>query len=176
VHMVNVIGFTLPQWQAIWGTMLAANVAANLLAGYASDRFGRINVIAWGGGVGTAVSVLALYYVPTLIGPNVAVVMVIGIVYGLALGMYVPLSAVVPLLAPRHRASAVAVLNLGAGLSNFGGPLLAGLVGPLGIAAVVWILAGLYLLGVVLTFALRVPGVDTDNAPVEPDRDIPAQN
>ncbi|TQL91102.1 MFS transporter [Pseudonocardia kunmingensis] len=160
VHMVNVIGFSLPQWQAIWGTMLAANVAANLLAGYASDRVGRINVIAWGGGIGTAVSVLALYYVPEAIGPNFAVVMAIGIVYGLALGMYVPLSAVVPLLAPRHKASAVAVLNLGAGLSNFGGPLLAGLVGPLGIAPVVWILAGLYVVGFFLTYGLRQPGVE----------------
>jgi hypothetical protein len=160
VHMVNVIGFSLPQWQAIWGTMLAANVAANLLAGYASDRVGRINVIAWGGGIGTAVSVLALYYVPEAIGPNFAVVMAIGIVYGLALGMYVPLSAVVPLLAPRHKASAVAVLNLGAGLSNFGGPLLAGLVGPLGIAPVVWILAGLYVVGFFLTYLLKEPGVE----------------
>lgn len=160
VHMVNVIGFSLPQWQAIWGTMLAANVAANLLAGYASDRVGRINVIAWGGGIGTAVSVLALYYVPEAIGPNFAVVMAIGIVYGLALGMYVPLSAVVPLLAPRHKASAVAVLNLGAGLSNFGGPLLAGLVGPLGIAPVVWILAGLYVVGFFLTYLLKQPGVE----------------
>jgi len=163
VHMVNVIGFTLPQWQAIWGTMLAANVAANLLAGYISDRVGRINVIAWGGGVGTALSVLAFYYVPHVVGPNVAVVMAIGIVYGLALGMYVPLSAVVPLLAPRHKASAVAVLNLGAGLSNFGGPLLAGLVGPLGITFVVWILAALYILGVVLTFALKQPGVEASD-------------
>ena len=164
VHMVNVIGFTLSQWQAIWGTMLAANVGANLLAGYVSDRVGRINVIAWGGGVGTALSVLAFYYVPEVVGPNVAAVMAIGIVYGLALGMYVPLSAVVPLLAPRHKASAVAVLNLGAGLSNFGGPLLAGLVGPLGIAPVVWILAGLYIVGVVLTFALKQPGVEADDA------------
>jgi polyol permease family len=162
VHMVNVIGFTLPRWQAIWGTMLAANVAANLLAGYASDRFGRVNVIAWGGGVGTAIAILALYYVPESIGPNLAVVMTIGIVYGLALGMYVPLSAVVPLLAPRNKAAAVAVLNLGAGLSNFGGPLLAGLVGPLGIAAVVWILAGLYVVGFALTFVLKRPEVEAD--------------
>ena len=77
-----------------------------------------------------------------------------------ALGMYVPLSAVVPLLAPRHKASAVAVLNLGAGLSNFGGPLLAGLVGPLGIAPVVWILAALYVVGFFLTYLLKQPGVE----------------
>ena len=166
VHMINEIGFTVSQWATIWGTMLAANVAANLVAGYASDWFGRINTIAWGGGVLTAVSIVALYYVPEAIGPNFPVVMGIGIVYGVGLAMYVPLSAVVPLLAPHNKAAAVAVLNLGAGLSNFGGPVLAGLVGPLGIAPVVWIIVGLYLVGTVLTFMLRAPGIEADDADI----------
>lgn len=165
VYMVNSVGFSLPRWQTIWATMLTANVAANLVAGYASDRFGRINVIAWGGGVATAVCVLALYYVPQAVGANFPVMMAIGVVYGFALGMYVPLSAVVPLLVtPARRASAVAVLNLGAGLSNFGGPLLAGLVVPLGIAPVVWIIAAIYIAGFFLTFGLRAPGVEPGDA------------
>jgi len=53
----------------------------------------------------------------------------------------------------------VAVLNLGAGLSNFAGPAVAGLVGPLGVGPVVWILAGLYLVGIFLTFMLREAGL-----------------
>jgi polyol permease family len=169
VHMVKDIGFTLPQWQAIWGTMLTANVVANLAAGYLSDRIGRINVIAWGGGIGSMLAILAFYYVPQTVGANFAVVMAIGVFYGAALAMYVPLSAVVPLLAPRHKAAGVAVLNLGAGLSNFCGPLLAGLVGPLGIAPVVWILAGLSIIGFFLTYVLRQPGVEVDDAE-QPDR------
>lgn len=160
VYMVNTIGFGQAQWSSIWGTMLLANVIANLLAGYASDRLGRLNVIAWGGGFCTAIMVLALYYVPQGLGPNYPVMMGIGILYGLALGMYVPLSAVVPLLAPQNKAAAVAVLNLGAGLSNFVGPAIAALAGPIGVAPVVWILAGLYLVGIFLTYLMKAPGIE----------------
>ncbi|MDF2848154.1 MAG: alpha-ketoglutarate permease [Oerskovia sp.] len=166
VYMVGTVGFSQAQWSSIWGTMLLANVAANLVSGYASDKFGRINVIAWGGGLATAITVLGFYYVPQGLGANFPVIMALGIVYGLALGMYVPLSAVVPLLAPQNKAAAVAVLNLGAGLSNFVGPAVAALVVPLGVAPVVWILAGFYVVGLFLTFLLREPGVEAaDHAP-----------
>ena len=140
--------------------MLAANVAANLISGYLSDRVGRINVIAWGGGAATALTVLGFYYLPQGLGANYPVIMALGILYGLALGMYVPLSAVVPLLAKQNKAAAVAVLNLGAGLSNFAGPAIAALATPLGVASVVWILAGLYVVGMFLTFGLRAPGIE----------------
>ncbi|WP_084499442.1 MFS transporter [Brevibacterium album] len=160
VYMVGTIGFSQAQWSSIWGTMLFANVLANLVSGYASDRFGRLNVIAWGGGLATALTVLGFYYVPQGLGANYPVVLVLGIVYGLALGMYVPLSAVVPLLAPHNKAAAVAVLNLGAGLSNFIGPAIAALVPLLGVAPVVWVLAAIYLVGLFLTFLLRAPGIE----------------
>lgn len=160
VYMVQTIGFSQVQWSSIWGTMLAANVAANLISGYLSDRVGRINVIAWGGGAATALTVLGFYYLPQGLGANYPVIMALGILYGLALGMYVPLSAVVPLLAKQNKAAAVAVLNLGAGLSNFAGPAIAALATPLGVASVVWILAGLYVVGMFLTFGLRAPGIE----------------
>jgi len=163
-YMVREVGFSQTQWQVIWGTMLAANVAANLISGYLSDWIGRINVIAWAGGIGCFATVLALFYVPTAIGPAFGVTMAIGIVYGLALGMFVPLSAVVPLLAPRNKAAAVAILNLGAGLSQFAGPVIAGLVTPIGIQATVWIIASLYLVGFVLTFFLRQSPAEREEA------------
>ncbi|GAA2453226.1 MFS transporter [Agromyces soli] len=156
-YMVRDVGFGLAEWQAIWGTMLAANVAANLISGYLADWIGRVNVVAWAGGIGCFVTVLALYYVPTAIGPNFGITIAIAIVYGLALGMFVPLSAIVPLLAPQHKAAAVAILNLGAGLSQFVGPVIAGLVTPIGIQGTVWIIASLYLVGFGLTFLLRSP-------------------
>ncbi|WP_104088687.1 MFS transporter [Arthrobacter sp. GMC3] len=154
-YMVRDVGFSLAEWQFIWGTMLAANVAANLISGYLSDWLGRINVVAWAGGIGSFATVLALYYVPTIIGPEFGITITIAVVYGLALGMFVPLSAIVPLLAPQNKAAAIAILNLGAGLSQFIGPVIAGLVTPIGIEATVWIIASLYLVGFGLTFALR---------------------
>lgn len=167
-YMVRDIGFTQTEWQVIWGTMLAANVAANLISGYLADWLGRIAVIAWGGGIGCFVTVLALFYVPTAIGPNFWVTIAIAIVYGLALGMFVPLSAVVPLLATKHKAAAVAILNLGAGLSQFVGPVIAALVGPIGYAGTVWVIAAFYLLGFVLTFLLKPNPTDV-SAESEPD-------
>ena len=162
VYMVQTIGFSQSEWSSIWGTMLFANVLANLISGYASDIFGRLNVIAWGGGLATAITILGFYYVPQSVGANYWIVMIIGIIYGLALGMYVPLSAVVPLLAKEHKAAAVAVLNLGAGASNFVGPVIAGLVPIMGVAPVIWVLAGIYIVGLFLTYLLRAPGIEPE--------------
>ena len=162
VYMVQTIGFSQSEWSSIWGTMLFANVLANLVSGYASDIFGRLNVIAWGGGLATAITVLGFYYVPQAVGANYFVVMFLGIIYGLALGMYVPLSAVVPLLAREHKAAAVAVLNLGAGASNFVGPVIAGLVPLMGVAPVIWVLAAIYIIGLFLTYLLRAPGIEPE--------------
>ncbi len=160
IHMVKTIGFTQTEWSSIWGTMLLANIAANVISGYLSDRIGRVAVVAWAGGFGSALSVLALFYAPQLVGANVPVIMSVGIIYGFCLGMFCPLSAIVPLLAPANKAAALAVLNLGAGLSNFAGPAVAWLVPAFGVGAVMWLLAGLYILGMALTFTLRSPGIE----------------
>lgn len=163
-HMVNEVGFSTAQWQTIWGTMLLANVVANLLSGYVADWIGSVNTVAWAGGLGCFLTVLALFYVPEAVGPNFGITLTVAIFYGLALGAFVPLSAIMPLLAPRHIASAVAILNLGAGLSQFAGSAIAGLVGPLGIEATVWVIASIYLVGLGLTFSLRQPAADGDPA------------
>jgi len=154
-YMVRDVGFSQTQWQFIFATMLLFNVLANLVSGYLSDFIGRLNVIAWLGGIGCFVTVLALFYVPTIIGPKFGITLIIAILYGFALGMFVPLSAVVPLLAPTHKAAAVAILNLGAGLSQFGGPLVAALVTPIGYAGTVWVISALYIVGFVITFFLK---------------------
>ncbi|MFI1014816.1 MFS transporter [Streptomyces sp. NPDC020965] len=164
-HMVNDVGFSTAQWQTIWGTMLLANVAANLLSGYVAGWIGSVNTVAWAGGLGCFVTVLALYYVPEAVGPNFGVTLAVAIVYGLALGAFVPLSAIMPLLAPRHIAGAVAILNLGAGVSQFAGSAIAGLVGPIGIEGTVWVIASVYLVGLVLTFYLKEPAPTDDPRP-----------
>ena len=155
-HMVHEVGFSLPQWQTIWGTMLFANIVGNVLSGYLGDRIGQINVVAWFGGVGCVVAVLAMYYVPEWLGPNFAATTAVGIVLGLAMAAYVPLSAIVPLLAPTQKAAAVAILNLGAGLSNAVGPVMARVfLGPLGVGGLMWLLAAVYAAGIGLTLMLR---------------------
>lgn len=67
-----------------------------------------------------------------------------------------PLSAIVPLLAPTQKAAAVAILNLGAGLTNAVGPVMARVFpGPLGVAGLMWLPAAVYAAGVGLTLLLR---------------------
>lgn len=154
-YMVKQVGFSDTQWQLIWGTMLFANVLANIIAGYGAHYLGPRQIITWAGGFGCFVTVLAMYFVPTWIGPDFWVTMVIAVVYGLALGMFVPLSALIPQLAADSKGPAVAVVNLGAGASQLVGPLLAGLVPAFGMTPVVWIIASLYLVGMVLTQFLK---------------------
>lgn len=155
-HMVNDVGFSLSQWQSIWGSILIASMLGNVIFGYLGDRIGHLRVVSLFGGVGAAVSMLAMFYAPEHFGANLAVSVVTAAMLGLAMSAYVPLSVVVPQLAPAQTAAAVAVLNLGAGLSNAVGPGLATLfLGPLGVGGLVWLIVGIYLVGAALTVTLR---------------------
>jgi MFS family permease len=163
--MVRDVGLTTAQWQTVWGTMLLANVLANFVFGYVADRLGRVTTVAWFGGLACAVSVPAFYYVPALLGPNFWAILVVAVIYGAALSGFVPLSAILPSLAPRHVGSAVAVLNLGAGISQFLGPAVAALVAPIGVAGTLWVISGIYVVGIALTYCLRVPPSPGDVVP-----------
>ena len=60
-----------------------------------------------------------------------------------------------PALAPHRVGSAIAILNLAAGVSQFMGPVVAGLVAPIGVAGTIWVISGVYVVGIVLTYCLR---------------------
>ena len=73
----------------------------------------------------------------------------------------------------------MAILNLGAGLAVFAGPLIVGLFfGVAGAEGVIWILAGLYLLSAVLTRFITLPhnrqpaAASTANIVNRPDADV----
>src|SRR6185312_431712 len=109
--------------------------------------------------VGSAITTLLLYYTPALFGANYTLCIVAGALYGATLAGYVPLSALLPSLAPDHRGAAMAMLNLGAGASTWVGPAIAGIFLPLaGVVGVMWIFSGLYLVSAALAFTLRLPG------------------
>ncbi|UQS25375.1 MFS transporter [Amycolatopsis thermalba] len=153
--MVRDVGLSTPEWQTVWGTMLLTNILANVLFGYVADRIGRVRTVAWFGGLLCALSVPAFYHVPALLGPNFWAVLVVAVVYGAGLSGFVPLSAILPALAPHRVGGAVAILNLGAGVSQFLGPVVAGLVAPIGVAGTLWVIAGIYMAGIALTYSLR---------------------
>lgn len=145
-------GFDTKEWLQIWGTIFTSNIIFNLIFGLVGDRLGWQNTIIWFGGVGCAITTLLFYYSPVLFDGSYWAVMICGVAWGALLAGYVPLSALVPSLVKEDKGSAMAILNLGAGLPVFVGPALVGLlIGIVGGTGVIWILAGLYLLSAVLT-------------------------
>ena len=95
----------------------------------------------WFGGVGCAVSVLLFFYAPVICN-NFWFILACGALWCIMLAGYVPLSALVPSLVDKDKGAAVSVLNLGAGLAAFVGPL------------IVWFMAGLYILSAVMTYCI----------------------
>jgi MFS family permease len=74
-----------------------------------------------------------------------------GILMGIVLCGFVPLSALVASLAPEKKGSAMAIVSFGAGMSYFIAPAVVGLfIGLIGAKGVIWIFAGTYFLGAYL--------------------------
>ncbi|MFP3989539.1 MFS transporter [Streptomyces sp. E11-3] len=169
IHFTKTVGFSLTEWLHLLSAMFATNIFANLLFGVVGDRFGWRRTIAWFGGAGCTVSTLLLFYVPDAAGANFPLALAAAALYGATLAGYVPLSALVPSLEPRHKGQALAALNLGAGASTFVGPAVVAIfVGPLGVEGVVWIFAGMYAVSTVLALFLKLPddagAADVDSA------------
>ena len=144
--------FTVSEWLQIWGTLFFVNMVCNIIFGIVGDKIGWINTIKWFGCVGSGIVTLALYYVPQLVGHNYWIMMIVACCYGATLAGYVPLTALVPSLAPNDKGAAMSVLNLGSGLAAFVGPLVVTVfIGTLGVGGVMWIFAGLYFVGAFLT-------------------------
>lgn len=151
-------GFSTTEWLQIWGGIFTANIAFNLIFGFVGDGLGWRNTVMWFGGVGCGIATLLFYYSPLLWGESFWLVLLSGVLWGALLAGYVPLSALMPSLVKRNKGAAMAILNLGAGLSVFVGPAIVGIfIGSLGNEGVVWILAGLYFLSAILTKFITLP-------------------
>lgn len=152
------VGFTRTEWLQIYGALWSSNVIFNLIWGIIGDKLGWRNTVMWFGGVGCAVFTAALYYIPSFMGANYMVTTLVAICFGACLAAYVPLSALIPSLAPENRGAAMSILNLGAGLSTFVGPALVGLfIGSVGTVGVIWIYTGLYLLSAFIMKFVTLP-------------------
>jgi polyol permease family len=152
-------GFSTADWLKIWGTIFTANILFNLIFGFVGDKLGWRNTIIWFGCIGCMITTLLFFYSVQLSGGSFWAVLICGILWGATLSGYVPLSALVPTLVKEDKGAAIAILNLGAGLSVFAGPAIVGLfIGLLGSEGVIWILAGLYLLSAILAKFITLPG------------------
>jgi polyol permease family len=166
LYFVDRIGFSQGTYLMIVTVVYTANIFANLAFGILGDRFGWRRTVTWFGCVMCGVGILLLYYVPLLVGPNVALVMLCWAVFGIGLAGFVPLTALVPsMVPPEDRGSALAVYTLAAGLSAFVGPALVGLLGGVAhMSTLIWTFAALYAVAAAVTYVLRTdsdPGSET---------------
>lgn len=152
------MGFTRTQWLQMYAMLWSVNIVFNLIFGVISDGLGWRNVVMWCGCIGCAVTTLLFFYVPHFFGASYLLTLVAAGLFGACLAGFVPLSAIMPTLAPDNKGAAMSILNLGAGLSTFVGPAVVGLfIGSLGAAGVIWIFVGLYLLSAVLMKFVTIP-------------------
>lgn len=159
IYFTETVGLSLEQWLRLLSMIFISNIGWNLLFGIIGDKLGWRRTVAYCGGVGSAITTLLLYYTPHLLGANYyPLIALAGVLYGATLAGYVPLSALMPSLAPEHKGAAMSMLNLGAGASVWVGPAIVGLFLPVvGVAGVMWIFAGLYLISAVLAMFLTLP-------------------
>jgi predicted MFS family arabinose efflux permease len=160
IYYTRTVGFTLGQWLQILSIMFATNVVANLFWGWVGDRIGWRRTITFIGSRGCAVTTLLLYYVPHTFGANYPLAVVAGMAYGITLAGYVPIAAIMSILAPESRGAAMSIMNLGSGLSTFIGPAIAGVFLPImGVSGVMWFFAIMYIVAAGISYTLRLPGV-----------------
>lgn len=152
------IGFTVPQWLQIWGTMGVVNLVFNAIWGALGDKIGWARQVRWFGCVGTAIASLLLYYVPEWAGANFWAMVLTASFFGITMAAFVPLSAIIPSLAPRdEKGIGISIHNLASGLANLIGPAIVGVTLSLaGYQAVVWVFAVIYLIGAGLSFLIGV--------------------
>ncbi|HTI14548.1 MAG TPA: RbtT/DalT/CsbX family MFS transporter [Dictyobacter sp.] len=157
LFFTTTIGFSLSEWLRLLSYIFLSNIIWNLLFGVIGDKIGWRRTVAFCGGFGCAISTLLLYYVPSATH-DYPLSVLMGIFYGATLAGYVPLSALMPSLAPENKGAAMSMLNLGAGASAWVGPAIVGIfIGSLGVIGVMWIFAILYVISGILALFLTLP-------------------
>jgi len=152
------IGFSLSEWLRLLSYMFLSNIIWNLFMGFFGDKLGWRRTVAYVGGLGCAVATLLLYYVPNTFRNHYWIAVGVAMIYGATLAGNVPLSAIMPSLAPENKGAAISMLNLGAAASAWLGPTTVAIfIGPLGVAGVIWIFAILHAVGGLMALFLTLP-------------------
>ena len=151
------VGFSVPEWARIWGTFFLVQPITNVVWGLIGDRIGWMRQMRWFGFVGCGTASLLFYWLPLHYGHNTLAATIAALLFACTVTSFVPMGAIFPMMEPEHKGAAVSVQNLGGGLANFGGPVIAALILPLwGIAGVVIVYGALYYIAAVLTLFIHV--------------------
>lgn len=156
------VGFTVPEWAIIWGTFFSVQPVTNVVWGLIGDRIGWMRQMRWIGFVGCGTASLTFYWLPIHFPHNMWVATIAALFFACTITSFVPMGAIFPMMAPEHKGAAVSVQNLGGGLANLCGPMLATLILPIwGIGGVVVAYGILYYSAAVMTLFIHVdqPGL-----------------
>ena len=151
------VGFSVPEWARIWGTFFLVQPVTNVVWGLIGDRIGWMRQMRWIGFCGCGTASLLFYWTPIHFPHNMLAATIAALLFAFTITSFVPMGAIFPMMEPKHKGAAVSVQNLGGGLANFGGPVLAALILPFwGIGGVVVVYGVLYFFAAVLTLFIHV--------------------
>lgn len=157
IFLVN-HGYSLSQWGIIWATTYVVNSFAGILFGNLGDYYGWRKIVCYFSGTLTALSCFLIGSVVFYFPGNFFLLMLAFIVFSFGIAAFGPLSALIPAMALEKKTTALSVLNLGSGLSNFLGPVLVTvLFQKFDGFFVLAVFAVLYLLASILAVFLKTP-------------------
>ncbi len=156
------LGWSQTQWLMMTVIVYASNISFNAIFGAIGDKWGWLRTVRWFGIAGSALGLLAWWYVPHIVAPGSDwgywLSVLAGVVFGILLAGFVPMGAIMPALSPRHQGAAMAMYTTAAGGAAFLGAAVVAIVLPWGgNAGVVWAFVALYAVAFALTNFLKVP-------------------
>lgn len=174
IILPNVIAETLGWGQSRWlimtSVVFGGNILFNAAFGALGDKVGWVRTVRWFGIAGSAIGLLAWWYVPHWVPAGsdwgFYASVAAGTVFGILLAGFVPLGAIMPALAPKHQGAAMAMYTTAAGGATFLGSAVVAVVRPWGgNVGVVWAFVVLYALAFVMTLFLKVeqPGISDES-------------
>lgn len=164
--MVTDLGWSQGQWLMMTVIVYASNIAFNAVFGAIGDAWGWQRTVRWFGVAGSALGLLAWWYVPHLVEPGSTwgywLSVLAGVTFGILLAGFVPMGAIMPALTPDHKGAAMAMYTTAAGGAAFLGSAVVAIMLPLaGNVGVVWAFVALYGLAF---FLMRFLAVEQDHS------------
>lgn len=168
--MVTDLGWSQGQWLMMTVIVYASNIAFNAVFGAIGDAWGWQRTVRWFGVAGSALGLLAWWYVPHLVEPGSTwgywLSVLAGVTFGILLAGFVPMGAIMPALTPDHKGAAMAMYTTAAGGAAFLGSAVVAIMLPLaGNVGVVWAFVALYGLAFFLMRFLAVSQDHSHRAP-----------
>jgi MFS family permease len=159
------LGWGQSRWLTMTVVVYASNILVNAVFGAVGDRIGWVRTVRWFGVFGSALGLLAWWYIPHLVTPGsdwgYYLSLAGGVAFGVLLAGFVPMGAIMPAMAPEHKGAAMAMYTTAAGGAAFLGSAVVAVVRPWGGGVgTVWAFVALYAVAFVMISYLKVPDHD----------------